>query len=213
MVVIPNGYDTRRAVPQLSLRAELGVPTDARVVGRIARWHPWKDHPRFLEAVGPLMHQDPALHVLLVGEGLDSGNAALARHLLPLPRERVHLLGRRDDMDAVYGTLDLLCSSSSAGEGFPNVVAEAMLSGVPVVTTDVGESARIVGNTGAVVPPADATQLREALARLLAVPANVRTELGAAARRSVQERYSVERMVMAYDDLHRRVADRLPLPT
>jgi glycosyltransferase involved in cell wall biosynthesis len=76
-------------------------------------------------------------------------------------------LGERDDMPAIYNTLDILCSSSSYGEGLPNVVIEAMSCGVPAVVTDVGDSAYVVGDTGIVVPPKDPKALAHGLSIML----------------------------------------------
>ena len=73
----------------------------------------------------------------------------------------------RPDMPAVYNAMDMIVSASSYGEGFSNVIGEAM--GVwkcPCVVTDVGDSAFIVGNGGEVVPPSNAEALKEAIARL-----------------------------------------------
>ncbi|MGB5051837.1 MAG: glycosyltransferase, partial [Caldilineaceae bacterium] len=72
----------------------------------------------------------------------------------------------QSDMPAVYSALDILCSASY-GEGFSNVIAEAMACGVPCVVTDVGDSAWIVGDTGEVVPAQDAHALAAGLQRAL----------------------------------------------
>jgi len=74
--------------------------------------------------------------------------------------------GAREDMPAVYSALDIACSSSW-GEGFPNVIGEAMASGVPCVVTDVGDSAWIVGETGFVVSPKDPQELAKSLQKAI----------------------------------------------
>jgi glycosyltransferase involved in cell wall biosynthesis len=80
--------------------------------------------------------------------------------------ERLIWAGERTDMWRVYNALDLLVSSSRT-EGLPNAVAEAMASGVPCVVTDVGDSARIVGQHGWVCPPGDSHALARAMAAAL----------------------------------------------
>jgi glycosyltransferase involved in cell wall biosynthesis len=216
LVVIPNGYDTvaARAAPSAAVRAGLGIPAGAVVVGRVGRWHAMKDYPGLLTAVAPLLEELPDLHVVLVGDGVDGQNSELAPLHAALPDPgRVHLLGRRDDMPQVYGALDVLCSSSASGEGFPNVIAEAMLAQVPVVTTDVGESAAIVGTTGVVVPPAQPAALREGLRALLTEAPDVRGVRRAAARARVEAEYGIGAMAQAYAELHERVAaSRSPGP-
>ena len=208
VVVIPNGYAVRPTASDGGLvRAECGIPSEALVVGRVGRWHPMKDHVGFLLAAGPLLSEHPTLHLLLVGAGVDPDNPVLAEAVQATRApERVHLLGRRDDMPAVYAGLDVLCSSSSSGEGFPNVLAEAMLAGVPVVTTDVGDSAAIVGEVGWVVPPAQPTPLRGALAAALAEGASERAERGRRSRQRIEERFGLARMASDFTDLHERVA-------
>jgi len=74
--------------------------------------------------------------------------------------------GAREDMPAVYSALDIACSSSW-GEGFPNVIGEAMACGVPCVVTDVGDSAWIVGETGFVVSPKDPQELAKSLQKTI----------------------------------------------
>ena len=87
-----------------------------------------------------------------IGRGVVESNEELSNPIdkFGLGRQFL-LLGERNDIDNVMGSLDLLISTSAWGEGFPNVLGEAMAAGVPCVTTDVGESATIVGDSGVVV--------------------------------------------------------------
>jgi len=105
--------------------------------------------------------------------------------------DRVIWAGFREDMNAVFNALDVLCSASY-GEGFPNVVGEAMACGVPCVVTDVGASAEIVGKLGVVVPPGDAKMLAGGLENILnMLPDFDSTDL----RRRIAENFSVDEMV------------------
>jgi glycosyltransferase involved in cell wall biosynthesis len=90
----------------------------------------------------------------------------------------------------VYNALDVLVSSSSYGEGFSNVVSEAMACGVPCVVTDVGDSAIIVGDHGEVVPPQDAQALKDAIERLLE-KSRANSFEGQTSRQRIVDRFSV----------------------
>ena len=114
-------------------------------------------------------------------------------------RDRVHLLGQRNDIAGVMNGLDVHIISS-ASEGFPNAVAEAMACGTPNVVTDVGDSAYIVGETGWVAPPLDSARLADAIEQSFEARRNcgswaLRRE---AARERVVTRFSVEEMVGAF---------------
>jgi len=98
------------------------------------------------------------------------------------------------DMPAVYNALDVL-TSSSYGEGFPNVIGEAMACGVPCVVTDVGDSALIVGETGIVVPPRDADALTQAWRRWLAFTDTERLARGVQARIRIEQEFGLSNMV------------------
>lgn len=209
IVVIPNGYAPggRDHDARARLRAALGMPADATAIGRVGRWHPMKDYPGFLAAAGPLLRDMPSLHLVLVGDGVDLANPEVLRLRAQAPDpERIHVLGPREDMASVYSSLDVLCSSSSSGEGFPNVVAEAMLAEVPVVATDVGESASIIGDTGVVVPPGAPDLLRAALEAAVRQTAEERAAAGRRARARVEDCFGVARMASAYAELHAAIA-------
>jgi glycosyltransferase involved in cell wall biosynthesis len=205
-VIIPNGYDVGRFRPDAAararLRAEWGVPDGVPLLGMVARFDPQKDHANLLAACARLQASGADFAAVLVGTGCDAGNAALVQQLAAAGlTQRVRLLGRRDDVPAVMAALDLHVLSSAYGEAFPNVLAEAMACGTPCVTTDVGDAAQIVGETGWAVPPRDAAALAEGIAAALKEWRERPDEWAVrrcAARERVVEHFDIERMVTAY---------------
>lgn len=172
VLVVPNGIDTDRFRPDPEagrrFRAEIGVPEHAPLVGLVGRIDPQKDHATFLRAAAAVARERDGVHVACVG----SGPAAEAARLQALAAElglgeRLRWIPARADVPAVYNGLDALVLSSAYGEGFPNVVGEAMACGVPCVVTDVGDAAFVVGDVGAVVPARDPARLAAAISSTL----------------------------------------------
>jgi glycosyltransferase involved in cell wall biosynthesis len=209
--VIPNGFDMHRFAPDPaargSVRAELGVAPGAPLVGMVARFDPQKDHATFLRAARAVADARPDAQFVLLGDGVQADNpemAALVR--AAAPGLRPHLLGRRDDVARLAAALDVAVLSSAYGEGFPNVVGEAMACGVPCVVTDTGDSAAVVGGTGRVVPPRDAPALADAVLGLLALPAGELRALGLAARARVGEHFALPAVIRRYAALYSQLA-------
>jgi glycosyltransferase involved in cell wall biosynthesis len=206
-VIIPNGIDTRVFKPDPEayrwLRRELGLAPETVLIGQVARYDPMKNQAGFLMAAGELSRTGIQAHFVMAGSGVTDENAALGEVVKQQGLTgRVHLLGRRDDMPRIEAALDLLTSASIFGEGFPNVVAEAMACGVPCVVTDVGDSALLVGETGRVVPAHDPGALAGAWSDLLSMPPEGRRELGRQARERILGRFSLEKMAAAYSQLY-----------
>jgi glycosyltransferase involved in cell wall biosynthesis len=209
--VIPNGFDTSIYKPDPSararLRVELGVGSQTPLIGHLARWDPQKDHLGFLEAAVGALRRHPDAHVVMCGTGIDDHNERLAGAIRKAGTgERFHLLGCRSDVPGVTAALDVLVCSSIYGEGFPNVLGEAMACAVPCVTTDVGDSARIVGETGRVTPARDLQALASAISAVLELSPQERAALGGAARRRVQEHFALERVVEMFESLYEEVS-------
>jgi glycosyltransferase involved in cell wall biosynthesis len=155
------------------VRAELGVPSDAFVVGCFSRLHPWKGQSVLLDAVSRM----PGVHALVVGGALFSGEAPYeaelrARAELPSFAGRVHMLGARDDVPRLLAACDVAVHASVLAEPFGRVLVEAMLAGRPVIATDAGGVPEVVtdGETGVLVPPGDARALGEAIDALRREP-------------------------------------------
>jgi glycosyltransferase involved in cell wall biosynthesis len=103
--------------------------------------------------------------------------------------------------------LDIAASSSSYGEAFPNVLAEAMACAVPCVATDVGDSAYIVGDAGTIVPPRDPAALAAALDAMLARTPEELRALSEAARRRVDEKFALPKVIRQYEDTYEAIVN------
>lgn len=210
-LVIPNGVDAQAyrfdPVARHVLRARLGIPPSAGVVGMVARYDPVKGFDTFFRAASVVAAARPDVHFVLAGSGVTPGNPRIAELLAAcaVPAERLHLVGEQAPIAPWYSAFDI-AASCSLGEGFPNVVVEAMACEVPCVVTDVGDSAEIVANTGLVSPPGDAAQVAAHWNALLALEPGQRRTLGAQARARVLSTYSIEGMVQTYAETYRTLA-------
>jgi glycosyltransferase involved in cell wall biosynthesis len=210
MVLIPNGFDTNAFHPDREtrkrVRCQLGVTEDSILIGLVARLDPLKDHGTFFSAASELHRFYPNVKFLACGEGMTSDNPMVRNWIRDYPLgDAVLLLGRRDDVPDLTAALDIATLSSS-GEGFPNVVGEAMASGVPVVTTDVGDAAWIVDSTGIVVPRQDPRALAEGWRTLIDAGQDGRHRLGLAARQRIESQFALDSMIRCYEKLYEETA-------
>ena len=215
MLVIPNGFDLSSFKPdneaRFSLRRELGLPSDALLIGFVARFDPQKDHESFIAAARRVALRHEHAHFVLCGDGVDDTNPCLSAWIQAGGvKGRFQLLGRRDDVARVTASLDIATCASAYGEAFPNVVGEAMACAVPCVVTDVGDSAFIVGDTGKVVQPHQPECLAEALNWMIELGADGRRQLGAKARQRIQENFELSVVRDQYVALYRQVTGYRP---
>lgn len=211
MIVIPNGFDLEAFRPNsdaISLvRDELGLCEDAFLIGLVGRFDPLKDHKNFILAAEKLLQIKPDVHFVLCGNLVDWDNSELSSLIDRYNvRSSFHLLGARQDIPILTAAFDIATSSSS-GEGFPNVIGEAMACGVPCVVTDVGDSAFIVGSTGIVVPPCDPNALADAWLKLINMKHAERNRLGESARQRIKEHFSLSEIARCYALLYERVVN------
>lgn len=197
--VVPNGIDTAHFCPQpeagQALRALWGVRDGERLVGLVGRLDFMKNHPLFLHAAAHLAPTQDAVRFVCVGDGPPEYRARLQALAAELGiGAKVIWAGGHTAMPAVYSALDLACSTSR-GEGFSNVIGEAMACGTPCVVTAVGDSARIVDRTGLAVTSDDARALSHGLAELLSRPLAEYQQLRAAARCRIEQTFSIRQLL------------------
>ncbi len=167
-IVIPNGIDTERFKPdkeaRMKLRQEWGLETKTIAIGIIGRIHPLKDYPNFLQTAAILVEQGKNVAFFCFGTGKAEYQEAMYCLTKELNlAEKLHWMGTSSDIPSVCNALDIVVSSSTDGEGFGNVIGEAMACGTPCLVTDVGDSAWIVDNDQLVVPPQNPEELAKGI--------------------------------------------------
>jgi glycosyltransferase involved in cell wall biosynthesis len=196
--IIANGFDLQKFKSdqqrRQQLHEELKAPESVLLVGHISRLHPMKDHATLLRAIDRVVDSlsstgsKQEVLFLLIGHGVTSELSS---------NKSIRFLGWRSDIPEIMSALDIVVSSSAWGEGFPNVVGEAMASEVPCVVTDVGDSAYIVGKYGRVCSVGDDQCIANSLLQLIDNKEE-RKIAGRQARKRINENYSMDKIKKEY---------------
>jgi glycosyltransferase involved in cell wall biosynthesis len=192
-----------------AIRQQLGIPTDAPVVGKIARLFPLKGHDQLLDAAPEIVRRCPKVRFLLIGDGI------LHDHL----QERARKMGilehfvfaglvARERIPEMIAAMDVVVHTSLR-EGLARVLPQALAMGKPCVSFDIDGAPEVVvpGETGYLVQPHDATGLAEGIGRLLA-DQQLRSRMGEAGRRRVDPAFRAETMVNQIADVYGRLLER-----
>ena len=199
---MPTGADPAvyRPGDKHAARARLGLPPDTTLIGIVATLRSWKGHRYLLEAL------PKSATLVIVGDG-PQREALQALVQASGLQMRVRFAGDQRDVVPWLQALDIFALPSYANEGVPQALLQAMLVGLPCVSTGVGGICELAtdGVTALVVPPKDVQSLRGALERLMKEPA-LREALGAAARRHCAGRMSYKRMLDRMEAIYREAA-------
>jgi glycosyltransferase involved in cell wall biosynthesis len=215
-VVIPNGYSVpppdSTAQARRRMRDELGLAEDSVLIGSAGRFSPQKGYSGFVAAAAATARAFPEARFVIFGRDVTWENEELAGWIREAGLgERFHLLGEQSNVHDWLSALDIF-ALFSIGEGFPNIVAEAMSVAVPCIVTDVGDSALLVADTGIVIRSGDLSGLTNGLERLISAGEGERRRLGNSARRRVETTYSLSAVAERYASLYEEMvrADRVP---
>lgn len=202
--LIPNGFDTAQFRPDPGARdawrTRLEIGAEEFLIGMVARVDPMKDHATFLTAASRIAARCPDARFVLAGRGTET---------LAVPRDlagKLRAVGERSDIATLLPALDLLVLSSAFGEGFPNVLGEAMASGIPCIATDVGDAAAIIGDSGRIVSPRDPAALADAAIDWIGCDPSFRRAKGDAARQRILDHYAIAVVVEQYQRLYQSLA-------
>ena len=198
---IPNGFDTNIWKPnkkiRLYLRNKLKISNTTKVIGYVGRGDDQKDIPTLFKAFDKVCKKHSNVILLTIGRNLKQYTTN---------NKNIIFLGQQSNVEDLMKTFDLLCLSSKA-EGFPNVIGEAMATGIPCVTTDVGDAKDIVGKTGWVVPPNDPISLANCMDSALKNSKGQLEKYGNIARKKIINNFSIEGVKNQYISLYNSTLD------
>ncbi len=202
---IPPLVEKREPRPAAEIRAELGIPGDARIVLTVSRLVDDKGHTYLVDAAREVLHTFPDAYFLVVGWGPLKDTLQLQVKTLDID-ERVRLPGRMDIHDVL--PLAEVYVDPAVSTDLPVAIMEAMREGKAIVATDIGEIPVFVehGKTGLIVPPKDVATLTVAISRLLA-DSDLRRQYGDAARKKV-ESFSLESYMREFERVVEMYVDR-----
>ena len=213
MEIIHNGVDINIFSPNKLKRNEYRqqyFEENEIVIGLIARFHPVKGHDTFIKAISLLKRKINNVKFLLNGSVLEinrgGGGIIYYKKLMKMIDEEgiknvIHISDSKLKITDILFACDILVSPSNF-ESFPNIICEAMASGIPCVVTNVGDCSRIVGDTGVIVSANDPNALANALMRLIKMPSKDRKKLGNSARLRIGNNFSLSMMVEKYNNIY-----------
>jgi glycosyltransferase involved in cell wall biosynthesis len=206
--VVRNGILPLPEPSGAELRAELGIPVEAQVVGAVAVLREQKRIDVLIDSLGLLAQRLPDPHLVVAGDDAGIGNRRRLEQMIKARGlgDRVHLIGRRSDIADVLAAFDVACLSSDY-EGMPLSVMEYMAAGKAIVATRVGGIPEIVddGVEALLVPRRDPAALASAVERLLNDPA-LALSLGTAARARQRRELSLGAMVERVESLYEELS-------
>jgi glycosyltransferase involved in cell wall biosynthesis len=213
ITVIHNGVDTEVFRPDVDgreVRQELGIPSDALVIGHVARMTPWKGQHHLLEAFLQIAPEFPKAYLLFVGSsvlGKDTYEHRLRRRALESRfSDRVIFAGFRNDLPQVLAAMDIFVFTSVEKDTSPLAFLSAMAAGKPIIATSIPGVRELVrdGVDVLLVAPGDVSGLSKALRHIL-TDASLRARLGKEAREKAVREFSVQRFAQRCCDVFRSV--------
>lgn len=213
ITVVSGGVDLERFRPtkegRHAARRSWGVEDDAVVAGYLGRFVPVKRVDVLLDALASLPDHARPGRVVLVGDGPLMPEIRTRIDGDPWLRRACVLLGARRDVADVLDGMDFLVLSSAI-EGLPNAVLEAMAMAKPIVATSVSDVPRIVDGAGFLAPAEDVAGLAAAIAQMTALSERERDALGARARARIEEHYDLRKIASAFWEAHLELLARRP---
>jgi glycosyltransferase involved in cell wall biosynthesis len=210
---ILNGIDlavsgTAEPYDETRLRSSLGLRKNSFIIGSLGRLTEQKDYGTFIRAAAELLKERQDIEFIIAGNGELQANLAEFSQQLGIA-DRVHLLGFRDDKEALLRLMDIFVLSS-LDEGLPIAMLEAMGLRLPVIVTKVGGIPKVIknGENGILIEKQNPLQLAEAIL-LLINNDHMKESLGDNAFKTVRDRYSNERMTAEYIEEYRKACGQI----
>ena len=198
---VPNGFDTEKWKPnnnlKLTLKKSFGISKTSKIIGYVGRGDDQKDLPTLFKAFDIICKKYKNIFLVAIGRNLKKYSTN---------NKNVIFLDQRSDIEDLMKSFDLFCLSSKA-EGFPNVIGEAMSTGVPCITTDVGDAKDIVANTGWIAPPSNPKSLANCLSNALKISQPQLKNYGKIARKKIINEFHIDDVRKQFKSLYNSMLD------
>jgi glycosyltransferase involved in cell wall biosynthesis len=209
--VIPNGFDLSGLNFSESIcsdfRRSHNIPLDSLVFISVGRYSPVKDHKSFVLAALKVLSVDSSVHFIMIGRDVTTENSSIFQLINDQGfSSNFHLLGERSDVPLCLFCSDVFCLHSVT-EGFPNVLGEAMLAGLPCIATDVGDAQVLLGTSEFIVGPSDPSAFARSMMFMLSLSSNDRSEIGMLNRQRIVENFSLHDISCQYLKLYLELID------
>jgi glycosyltransferase involved in cell wall biosynthesis len=206
MTIIPNGFSAAPLIKSRSQNRPIltthGAAAAAFIVGCVGRFHPDKGQDILVLAIQLIAQQAPHVQFVFAGRGCDEQNSELTKLITSCGvRDKIILLGERDDIQSLLPEFDLFCMPSRS-EAFPVALGEAMLAGLPCVATNVGDVKELGGATTVFVEPCDVDALANAIIEMVQQTPEQRAEKGLLGRSHVEKSYSIQHVSDLYKNIY-----------
>ena len=204
-ILIPNGFDTNYWKPDHNLRQiernKLKFNDNDFVLGYVGRYHPMKNIKLLLESFHKLSQQNSKVKLVIVGQNLNNYNINEKSIIDMIPQNQILIIDNTEDVKKYYNIFDLLILCSAWGEGFPNVLGEAMSSELCCISTPVGDTPDILEDVGYLVPLDDVDLIIEKVKNCMDNPEEL-NKLGRKARIKILNQYSMEKTINTYLNIY-----------
>ena len=199
--IIENGFDLEYfKPPKKSQNFNNNYHTKGLIVGVLGRFHPQKNHDLAIKACSIAISKNINLKLYLAGSGMTTDESELNKSIRKHRMENfTEFFGALKDVRVFFKEIDVLLLPSKFGEGFPNVLAEAMAYGIPCIATSIGDSKRIIGKTGWVVSTEKPKEIVSAFEEII----DIKNEgswiiIKTAARQQIKQNFSISQMIISY---------------
>jgi glycosyltransferase involved in cell wall biosynthesis len=209
MIVIPNGYDIKLFSDHSSrrfIRKNLSISDSTIIIGSVGRFNKYKDHYTFIKSAIRVLEmsvKELDVKFILIGRNILESNSEIFDLIKNTKYcKNFYLLGEKKDIINYYFSFDIFCLHSIS-EGFPNVLAEAMATSLPCISTDVGDAKIILNNNTFIALPSDHIDLSNKLINMINLSESQRKYIGQINQRRIESEYSTISFFSKYNNLYR----------
>ena len=203
-VFIPNGFEINfydaASISNIrkKIRNSFKLKDNEILIGLVARFHPMKGHSVFIKSCIKIIEMNLEKKVKFVCIGSNIKTAGLEKSI-PIQYSKYFIfLDETANINEIYAAIDIAINCSIRGEGFSNVIGEAMLMGLPCIATDVGETKKLLVNNSYLAIPGSSSSLAEYMVEMILLTDNKRAWIGSENRKIIQKNYDIKKILNLY---------------